>query len=297
MARIVALIPSISPRRLRDSREWHSALCSVDIEPYIVANARSVAAMDDIPHAKILDMQSNSGFAACINAAALMTGDWDWLVLLNDDISPSAQVATQLRSILDDAPAQPERGLINFDPEHPRDIPAVAGVLANISLAERIIDRFRQQPHRRARRGVRRATYKSFSATAISRQTWDSLGGLDDSFSFCYEDADFTWRFTEAYKTEPAYVPLDIAHNQSGSTKSHVARVLPVVTYSAYVYLTKYFLGPRGASFLLSIALLARVPLVIFSDSRKKDHLQGIVRSLRAMMGGKKPSLPAYSEL
>lgn len=293
--RIVALIPSIRAENIRAAAPWLAALADSGIEPVIVANAASVACMEDAP-ARIHDSGQNPGFARSLARAALAVGDWDWLVILNDDLifstATAQQILEQIRSHRDST-----FGLILLDQEVPRAIPNTAGVFASLSLLDDVARRLRIASSRSTRSKDPTAMYKSFSAAAISRRSWDELGGLDERFVFCFEDADFTRRHEQHTGAPPSFPVIDIHHSHSMSTKATIALVLPAIAVSAHTYLRKSGSSRLLASAVVLAALIVRAPLSLLSSAPRKSHLVGIGRSMAAVLTGREPQLPAYDQL
>lgn len=294
--RILALVPTISRTRALAAAPWLRALRAAGIDVRIVANAASVASAAADLDAPVIDTGANPGFARSILAAIATVDEWDWVVLLNDDLIFRAEAASHLQNAIDGA-ADRSNGpaeLLYFDPEPLRSLPGRWGVFLSLSLLEALSARFVRR-HRIARGG--HGGYKSFSAVAIHRRAWTRAGGLDGRLIFCFEDALFVRNHRIRGGAEPVSIDVGISHEKSTTTSRHIARVLPAVAFSARTYLEVLGTPVRFANAIVLAALIVRLPLVVFASAPPRAHLRGIVDAARAVASGREPSLPSYELL
>jgi len=287
MSDVRVVIPSLlaEPSRLAAMCE---AATRAGASPVIIANSahlyRRLAAAG-VPH---LTSRRNAGFAASIVLGA--EGDWDWLVILNDDLvfDPDDLTACLSAKHLDGFdPAT----IVHFDNEHPRRIPNRVGVLLNVSLLSNIARKVLSRWHERRPDGDN--SYRSFSAVAIGRRVWDMAGGLDTRYPFTYEDADFVRR-ARGHGVQVTAIQTSIVHLHSQTGGRFITTVLPVATWSALEYLTKWF-GNRALNrWLLMLALGVRAPIAALTTSQPRCHMRAIANAVRALMIDERPSLPEW---
>lgn len=294
--RVLALVPTISRSRVVAASPWLRALRREGIDVRIVANAASVAAAATELDAPVIDTGANPGFARSILAALAAVDEWDWVVLLNDDLILGDGVAAHLRSAIAGAADRRDNpaDLLYFDPEPMRPLPGRWGVFVSVSLLEALGVRFARRVRVRPRA---RLGYKSFSAVAIHRDAWTRAGGLDARLIFCFEDALFVRNHRARGGAEPVSIDVGISHEKSTTTSRHIARVLPAVAFSARRYLEVLGTPARVAGAIVVAALIVRLPLVVFASAPPRAHLLGIVRAARAVASGREPSLPPYELL
>lgn len=290
--RIVALIPTISPVRIAEAAPWIAGLSEHDIDVRVVANAASVVASPPPVGARIIDSRTNPGFARSITSAMNAIDGWDWTILLNDDLVLDETTPARIRAAIADAASD----ILLFDPESARPIPGPRGVFTSLSLLEAVVTRLRGTRRPAAPRPGS-STYKSFSAVAISRPAWSALGGLDDRFVFCFEDAYFVRAHLARGGATPAALDVGITHDKSRTTARYIADVLPAIAYSARTYIEATGSRPRVADAVVLLALAARIPLVPFAAAPIVPHMHGVLRSLRAVASRKEPALPEYELL
>jgi len=289
MSNVRVVIPS-----LRGDVAPLSAICStaarVGASPVVIANSSSLQrqlANTAIPH---LTSGSNDGFAASIMLGAAEP-DWDWLVVLNDDLRFDP---VDLASCL--APANLDALgtalIVHFDNEAPRRIPKTRlSVMMRISLLYSVGRRVLGQLG--ADRLNTKDYFRSFSAVAIDRAAWDLAGGLDVRYSFTYEDADFVRRAKAAGVTEIVR-HTGIVHEHSQTTAGFVCAVIPVSTWSAFEYLNKWC-GRRNLNrVLLIIALCVRAPIAAVFLPGARNQLCAVRDSIKALASDARPSLPEW---
>jgi GT2 family glycosyltransferase len=259
--------------------------------PVVIANSAQLyrqLVSSSIPH---ITSRRNDGFAASVVLGA--EGDWDWLVILNDDLvfDPDDLTACVSAERLDPFDLAT---IVHFDNERARHIPARLGVLLNVSLLSNIARKV--LPRRHAARPVGKNSYRSFSAVAIGRDAWDRIGGLDTRYPFAYEDADFV-RQARGHDVQVKDLNTSIVHLHSQTGGRFITAVLPVATWSALEYLTKWF-GRRTLNrWLLVFALAVRAPIAAVTMPQPRRQLRAVANAARALLRDERPSLPEWESV
>lgn len=290
MSRVRVVIPS-----LVGNVPQLASMCDIAIRegasPVVIANSSRLyeeLAATGIPH---LTSRRNDGFAASVVLGA--EGDWDWLVILNDDLAfDPAELAPCLSADkLDEfGPAT----IVYFDDGSVRHIPTQVGVLLSVSLLSNIVRRAFPSWH--PARLERKETFRAFSAVAIGRQAWDCVGGLDLRYPFSYEDADFVRR-ARARGVQLAGLRTGIVHLHSQTSGQFVTAVLPVATWSALEYLTKWFGRRTLQRWLLVVALGVRAPIAAATMPQPRRQIRAVANAARALLIDERPSLPEWESV
>ncbi|WP_448625840.1 hypothetical protein [Geodermatophilus sp. URMC 64] len=262
-----------------------------DLRAVLVANHASVQALA-AEWPDVVVPGTNAGFAVSINQGAAAGGEFRWLVVANDDMDYEADTFVRMAEFLAGETAEEHR-LIRLARELPwRRIPGPAGVFANLSMIEQIAFGLGGLPDTATQSPDDPRLYAPLSLVAISAPLWEAVAGLEESLPFCYEDAWFG-RVAQASGVRLDSHDLDVHHLIAASTRSRVDVVLPVITWSAFVYLELLGVRPFLARALCLAALLVRTPLSLIGSAHRGKHLRGIRDSARALLTGRKPSLPA----
>jgi GT2 family glycosyltransferase len=287
MTKVRVVIPSLLGDVSRLASMCDAAKLS-GATPVVVANSKQLyneLASTSIPH---ITSRRNAGFAASVILAA--EGDWDWLVILNDDLvfdpeDLAWRLSTEYLGAFDLAT------VVHYDNEPARRIPTRLGVLLNVSLLSSAARRVLRQRGLSQPSGIH--TYRSFSAVAVGRHAWDRVGGLDSRYPFTYEDADFVRRATDL-GVEVKAIQTSIIHLHSQTSKRFVATVLPVATWSALEYLTKWFGKRTLHRWLLLLALGVRAPIAAMTNSEPRMQFRAVANAARALLMDEQPSLPPW---
>lgn len=267
-----------------------AAICGVaksaGASPVVVANSKKLS--HELTSTEIPSWTSgrNEGFGGSIALGA--QGAWDWLVILNDDLSFRPD---ELKSCLSAATLDSFglASIVYLDNEPARQLPTRMGVMLNISLLSTIFRKLNRAPSRQLQA---ESSFRPFSAVAIGREAWEKLGGFDDRYPFAYEDADFVRRARRC-QIQISAVDTRIDHLHSETGRKFVDLVLPVATWSALEYLTKWY-GLRNFNrLLLSFALIMRIPPAALLKNPRKQ-IRAIHHSLKALIRDEKPSLPRW---
>jgi GT2 family glycosyltransferase len=167
-------------------------------------------------------------------------------------------------------------------------------VLLNVSLLSNIARAV--LPKWQMTRLEGKETYRAFSAVAIGRNAWDLVGGLDLRYPFTYEDADFVRR-ARALGVRVQTVPTNLVHLHSQTSGQFVTSVLPVATWSALEYLTKWFGNRALHRWLLVIALGIRAPIAALVMPRPHRQVRAVAKAIRALLADEQPSLPDWQSV
>lgn len=287
--RVHAVIPSISADT-EDLSSIVAPLSRAGVTVTVVANSSSLTTKLNSTTIPFQTSQRNAGFAASINMGA-MGRDWDWLLILNDDLIPDGdEFAGRILRELEQAPAA---AVIHLDGEPSRPIPGVFATLGNVSMTNQLLRKLGAERFEKQRKN---GSYRSFSAVAINRFVWDEVGGLNERYGFTFEDADFA-RHAHSLGIETAALTRPAArHLHSISTGKRLSEVLPVSTFSALEYLDEWYGHRNLMRALVAVALLCRIPLALARPNRAR-HLKGIGASLKAVLFDHRPELPAWEEI
>jgi len=290
MSEIRVVIPS-----LQGDIEILTSICDAatraGARPLVIANGAQLCSKLSatlVPH---VTSRRNDGFAASVALGA--EGNWDWLVILNDDlVFDPRDLESQLSAKQLDKYSL--HAIIHFDNEPSRLIPSRLGVLLSVSMLSnihrRLVSRWRAPLPENAH------TYRSFSSVAIGRHAWDSVGGIDTRYPFTYEDADFVRRL-RARGVQIIGVPTSVVHLHSRTSNKWVTTVLPVSTWSALEYLSKWYGNRSLHRWLLIIALFVRGPIAAGTSRRPFKQLQAVSNSIAALFHNRRPSLPDWERV
>ena len=287
MTKVRVVIPSLHGDISHLALMCESAV-SAGASPVVIANSEDLykkLASTTIPN---ITSRRNDGYAASVVLGA-QGDDWDWLVILNDDLEfdSDSMVASLSAESLN---AFGLNMIVHLDDEIPRRIPTTRlGVMLRVSLLYNVGRKVFPRNWRRSSENH----YRSFSAVAIGREAWDRVGGLDVRYSFTYEDADFVRRAKAAGVAEAAK-HTGIVHNHSQTTSHFVTAVIPVATWSAFEYLNKWCGKSVLNRILIILALLVRAPVAALVLPDPRVQLIAVRESLRALVVNKTPSLPKW---
>ena len=261
-----------------------------DLQAVLVANSAETQALA-AQWPDLVVPGSNAGFAASINLGAAGRS-FRWLVIANDDMDFVPEAFGKLALHLADEPAD-DAHLVRLTDEPWRRLPGTFGVFAGLSLLEKVAYGLgRTLPTEPTPRED--DVYPSFGMVAISFRLWQLTDGMEEQLPFCYEDA---WFVRRARATAPdlqvTTFDLGVPHSISSSTGAKIHLVLPVIAWSAVVYLRLLGVPPLLARAVCVAALVVRAPLSLAGTANRRRHLLGIVRSVRAIVTDRRPHLPA----
>jgi GT2 family glycosyltransferase len=259
--------------------------------PVVIANGACLYRKLDstaIPH---ITSRHNDGFAASVALGA--EGDWDWLVILNDDLAFDPDDLASCLSA-DHLDAFDLATIVYFDDGTARHIPTRLGVLFSVSLLSNIVRQASPRWHAARLKG--KETFRAFSAVAIGRNAWDRVGGLDMRYPFSYEDADFVRR-ARALDVQIRDMRTSVVHLHSQTSGQFATAVLPVATWSALEYLTKWFGKRTLHRWLLVVALGVRAPIAAVTMSRPRRQMRAVANAARALLVDEQPSLPEWESV
>lgn len=292
--RMIAVVPTIDVGNLHRALPWLSMLLEHGVVPVIAANSAATAATE-LPAGFLRSSDgTNGGFAHSVNRCAQDGGQWDWMLLLNDDLQLAEEAVLAMVSAVRTARTdQPE--LLMFDPEPPRRIPSSVQAMLGLTLLSEIPGRLRPDPVTADVDAgpLPENMFKSFSAVALNRASWERVGTLSERFLFCYEDVEYQRRFASRHGVARA-VPVTIQHDRSKSTKSRIRLVLPAIAASATAYAQSSGVPGPVARALAVVTLTIRIPFVFASSAPWGEHLRGIATGIRLAVTGAPATLPPF---
>jgi GT2 family glycosyltransferase len=166
------------------------------------------------PHAQVLELPRNQGFAAACNAGVRAAEGADTVVFLNNDMRVAPDFLIELVSpIARGECAATVAQRLSWDGER-LDGAGVGATFAGIAI----------QPGYGAPPGPehaipRRTLFPCGGAMAISRDTFLAVGGFDEEFFAYYEDLDLGWRmWLMGHATH--YVPTALAYHHHSHTSA-----------------------------------------------------------------------------
>lgn len=292
--RAIAVVPTIDAGNLQRALPWLSLLLEHGVVPVIAANSAATASAALPPGFLRSSDGTNGGFAHSVNRGARDAHEWDWMLLLNDDLGLTEDAVIAMTSAVR-AGRRDVPELLMFDPEPPRRIPSSVQAMLGLTLIFEIPGRLRSDPvtARVADGPLPDGMFKSFSAVAVNRASWEQIGTLSERFLFCYEDVEYQRRFAARHGVARA-VPVTIQHDRSKSTKSRIRLVLPAIAASATAYAQSSGVPGPVARALAVVTLTIRIPFVFASSAPWGEHLRGIATGIRLAVTGAPATLPPF---
>jgi GT2 family glycosyltransferase len=258
----------------------------------VVSNSRKLTQFLTESSVPFVSEGVNGGFGRSVQAGAATAESWNWLLVVNDDISfDSETFPTAVKNYLGDSTAR--REIVYFDADMPRSLPRRRDVFMQVSLVGKLLGKLKTPTLTVAE------SYRSFSCVAISREIYALCNGFDEDLLFTYEDADFVARARQFGVVQRVVTESGVIHAHSLSSGKHVDSVLPVATYSAARYLDKLGGSIQVNSAIILLALLARLIFVPATRAPRSKHLRGIYDAAKAVIkrARMQPHLPEYSKL
>ncbi|MBJ7452382.1 MAG: hypothetical protein JHC71_09895, partial [Blastococcus sp.] len=283
MTTTLVVSPSVTPAHARRfcAAATEAIARGADLQAVLVANSAETQALT-AQWPDLVVSGSNAGFAASINQAAA-DRSFRWLVIANDDMDFVPEALEKLALHLADEPEEASH-LIRLTDEPWRRLPGIFGVFAGLSLLEKVAYGL-GRPLATEPTPRRDDIYPSFGMVAISSRLWQQVDGMEEQLPFCYEDA---WFVRKAWAAVPdlrlTTFDLGVPHSVSSSTGAKIHLVLPVIAWSAVVYLQLLGVPPLLARAVCVVALVVRAPLSLAGSANRRRHLLGIGRSVRALV-------------
>ena len=288
-AQFRAVIPSLAGS-LDRLAELTQALASAGADPLVVPTGASVQRALHGSRVPFIEIKANPGFSATIAHGAV--GEWDWLLVVNDDVTVDAvRLGAALASLKEYD--RDTMCLAFLDPVEPKPVPTIPDALLGLSLLGPVLARLGLT--RETRRTKTSDTFRPFSFVAISRRLWEELGGLDQEFIYTFEDADFSRRAHASGATLLFPDDTGVSHRRYGTSTSRIRAVLPCSAVSTATYLQTLGMRPGTARAACLAALAVRTPLVLVAGLPKREHLAGITAAGRAFVFRRRPNLPDYA--
>lgn len=290
---VLAVIPSIGGPDFGSVIDLQYKLQSIErISCVVVSNSHKLTKILNEQSVPFITDERNGGFGRSIGIGASTRDDWRWLLIVNDDISITAEFFSDAIEQYLSQNAEPLE-IVYFDEDKPRSVPARLDVFLQVSLLGKIFSKLRKSPDKAG------LSYRSFSCVAISRDLYDLCQGFDEELLFTYEDADFVTRASQLGAVQRVAHASGVRHYHSVSSGKHVDTVLPVATYSAARYLDKIGGGTLSTSAIVLMALIVRLLFVPATRAAKWKHVRGIGRSAVSVLrrSSVRPDLPAYDTL
>lgn len=260
-------------------------------------NMFSLSERDDLAHlmrgrqnAWLQTCEKNVGFAAGVNGAVRMARNqhWDYLWILNPDVTVRAGTLAELTRVSDAAAADIVSPTI-LGPGSDRvwfsggEIDLAAGRSIHAGHGDR---------YRMAREDFRDAGFITGAAPLITRRAWNLLGGFDERYFLYCEDADLSIRAAKRSLRMVVSTRAIVEHNEGGASGGEGAHS---ATFYYYVQRNRLVLYSQHTSrwnlvFGRGIVETARLTLLTFRPLRGGWHrlcasLSGLRDGVRGVEG------------
>lgn len=275
--------------------------CRYPIELIIVDNASSDGTAqfvkERLPWAKVIENQSNTGFAVGCNIG-LEAAMGDYLLLLNPDaFAEGSALEAMMRFLVKNNRVGAVGCLLRHDDGLPQ-ISAYSemGPLSyalNQSMLYPVRERLRKFFFRLGIR--RRRPYECgwlmASCTLVPRAVYEKVGGLEPSFFMYCEDADWCQRIRVAGHAVIHMPNVSIRHRQKGSTKRAPEYTFRRVYRSVLHYANRQVHGFRREvfQFVMLTDMYLRLPVYRLVGGR--EERVNSVRQLIAIIKARDPDL------
>jgi GT2 family glycosyltransferase len=302
---ILFIIPTYYGEHFSDVLQLVSRASLAGAAPVLVANSQEVMMMARTAGLEVTSTGSNLGYGGAANFAASQRGQFAWLIVCNDDVVLSEISMGELLATVNGLNRW-DRWVIGCadigDPDMGR-LPGALRVFTNLSLLDAAVSTLARRftklnlSERAGLREVGPYTAVPFVCVAISHAAWTALDGFDEDFQFYYEDSDFLRRANEDASQRFGVLGIQMSHRHSASTKMELMTTLPVLTWSAYLFLNRHTLVKGAAArILITIALLIRMMLVPLASGSTANHWRAVLAALRDLNLGRKVHLPEWKD-
>lgn len=236
-------------------------------------------ARSHLPHAAIIEMGRNAGFAAANNAAMRATSARH-IVLLNGDAFVGPAALDTMIAFLD---AHPEAGVVapglrnldGSDQRTARSFPTpAAAIWGRRSPLTRWFPRNRWSqrylaPATRSDEHPYEVDWVSGACLMVPSAVVDAVGGLDEGFFMHWEDADWCRRINDAGFSVWCVPEAVVVHAEGGSRRGWPVAQVRYFHQGAYRYYAKHHLdGPRRVFRPLAAAALGTRAVGIIARDR-----------------------------
>jgi GT2 family glycosyltransferase len=168
------------------------------------------------PHAKLLEMPDNLGFAAAVSKGiAASTGTW--VLLINNDVEVEPDA---VQHMLTAARSRERIGSVAAQMRFANESGTINSAGIGVDRLGIAFDRLLGQPVAASEQEPIEVFGACGGAALYRRAMLEEIGGFDDTFFFSLDDADVSWR--AQMKSWPClYVPAAVVHHHHGATIGH----------------------------------------------------------------------------
>lgn len=163
--------------------------------------------------AHVIRLPHNQGFAAAVNQGIAAAAGFDWIAILNNDVTLDPTWLSELLRAAAESNASFATGKI-LSANNPAMLDGAWDEISRGACAVRIGAAAPDAPSWNCSRPIRMA---SMTAALFRRELFDELGPLDEYLISYLEDVDFGLRCAKASKTG-VYAPTALAHHQGSAT-------------------------------------------------------------------------------
>jgi len=259
----------------------------IDFEIWVVDNGSSDGSVEAIkekyPHIKIIENQTNLGFAAANNLALERMCGY-YALLLNTDTVLTKDAVTELHNFMQ---GNPEAAiacgqLLNPDGSKQNSIahfPSLLSLVSNETLLRLLLPR-RFPSKRREYRTPIEIDSCIGACMLIRKKAIDEIGFLDDRYFFFLEETDWAYRIKKA-GWKIFFVPAARIFHAQGKSVSVRADARIMFYRSRYLFFRKWNLGPYPlACFVIFSRLLINTALSLLGVAFTLGLKKGLNRRL-----------------
>jgi GT2 family glycosyltransferase len=207
---------------LGDSVRASRASIDVNVDVIVVDNGadeKTRALLDDIDHIKVIKPETNVGFAAGCNIGVAQASG-DYIALINPDavVNPDA-----IKLLIDDVTENNSiatSSVVYYDNSEVLNAAGTEMHFLGVSWCRKIGEKQSQLKQRE------HILCASGAAMAMSKKTWDELGGFQESYFTYYEDAELSIRAAqqgiETHVVKDSIVRHDYVFSKNSHKMFHV---------------------------------------------------------------------------
>jgi len=228
------------------------------------------AVVAELPGVVLVDTAANLGYGKGMNLGVQHSGDSDWLLLINPDLTLAPGALDTLLAVGESDPFIGVVGPLIYTPSREvypsaRRLPSLRHGIGHAIFGQvwksnpwtkgYLADR--ENPPRQ-----RDAGWLSGSCLLVRRTAFESVGGFDDKFFMYFEDVDLCARLFRA-GWRVVYAPsAEITHVGGHSTQAVNRRMIRVHHESAYKYLAArykaWYLAPLRLALYVGLKIRSR---------------------------------------
>ncbi|MEO0469816.1 MAG: glycosyltransferase family 2 protein [Bacteroidota bacterium] len=264
---------------LQSCQQWEGQ----ELECIVVDNASeenpTERILSQFPEVSVLVQTDNRGYAAGLNIG-MQAARGDYFLLLNNDTLVTANMLDHLLAVFQE---QADVGIVSPKICYANQPNRVQ--YAGMTLLHPITGRNRMIGHQQIEAGHwnhrSQTGYAHGAAMMLSRESWETVGPMDESYFLYYEELDWSARFRKAGYSIWCEGKTKILHRVSAS----VGEGNPIKSFYYYRNRRKFMRSHQTAfsySLFLVYSFVIMYPLALLRHFRKPAHLRAIIQSMFA---------------